>query len=126
MNRTLVGVVLLVVLLAGGIAATVWMDRSSAEIAALLDSAGDLAASGDGESGAQKAWEAYTIWQRRRNLGAVFTDHAPMEQVDWGFARLEFYGKTGEWEAFAPLCVELAEQLRAIGEAQGVSWWNLL
>ena len=50
MNRTLVGVVLLVVLLAGGIAAAVWMDRSSAEIAALLDSAGDLAASGDGES----------------------------------------------------------------------------
>ena len=49
-----------------------------------------------------------------------------MEQVDWGFARLEFDGKTGEWEAFAPLCVELAEQLRAIGEAHGVSWWNLL
>jgi hypothetical protein len=49
-----------------------------------------------------------------------------MEEMELSFARMELYAKAGETLAFASVCVELARQMEAMGEAHAIRWWNLL
>lgn len=126
MSRTVVGAVLLLVLLAGGVASGLWMARNTGEIGDLLEDAAASVLEGQWQQGREEADRARRLWERKRNLGAAFTDHGPMEQVDSGFALLAFYADTGEQLLFAALCVDLEMQLEALEEAQKVSWWNVL
>lgn len=109
MKRLWVGIILLLILLAGTLAVTVAMDRIYAPMVEALE-AGDLEA----------AEERYGRW---RDLTAAFADHGPMEEMDSLFARAEVCGDEQERKA---LCAELAQRARAMSNAHSPTWWNLL
>lgn len=109
MKRLWVGIILLVVLLAGTLAVTVAMDRIYAPITEALE-AGDLEA-------------AEVRYQRWRDLTAAFADHGPMEEMDALFARAEICEDEQERKA---LCAELAKRAQAMSNAHSPTWWNLL
>lgn len=109
MKRLWVGILLLLVLLAGTLTVTVAMDRIYAPMVEALE-AGDLEA----------AEERYGRW---RQLTAAFADHGPMEEMDALFARAEICGDEQERRA---LCAELAQRAKAMSNAHSPTWWNLL
>lgn len=109
MKRLWVGILLLLVLLAGTMAVTVAMDRIYAPMVEALE-AGDLEA----------AAERYGRW---RDLTAAFADHGPMEEMDALFARAKICEDAQERKA---LCAELAQRARAMSNAHSPTWWNLL
>ena len=109
MKRLWVGIILLLILLAGTLAVTVAMDRIYAPMAEALE-AGDL----------EKAEQRYGRW---RQLTAAFADHGPMEEMDSLFARAEICEDAQERKA---LCAELAQRARAMSNAHSPTWWNLL
>ena len=106
MKRLWVGIILLLILLAGTMAVTVAMDRIYAPMVEALE-AGDLEA----------AEERYGRW---RDLTAA---HGPMEEMDALFARAEICKDDQERKA---LCAELAQRARAMSNAHSPTWWNLL
>ena len=124
--RTVVGVVLLVTLLIGGILSAGGMDQRNEAIAARLETAAEQALAGNMSQAGDTARSAREKWESGWNLCAAFTDHSPMEQIDGGFARLQLYEKIQDPTAFASVCVELAKQVEAIGDAHGAQWWNIL
>lgn len=126
MNRTLIGVLLLIALPVTGIFSSLGMTRWNGEIAGQLDTAARLALEKDPESASQTLLDAQTRWQELWSANAAFTDHAPLEQIDAGFAQLRIYAQAGEAVAFAAVCAQLAQQIRAIGEAGSASWRNIL
>ena len=71
--------------------------------------------------GRTSAVQAKAQWHFR----SCISDHTPVEQIDAGFAELESYGASGEDAAFAAKCAELAQQVKAVGEAQELTWWNI-
>lgn len=109
MKRLWVGILLLLVLLAGTLTVTVAMDRIYVPMVEALE-AGDLEA----------AEERYGRW---RQLTAAFADHGPMEEMDALFARAEVCGDEQERRA---LCAELAQRAKAMSNAHSPTWWNLL
>lgn len=109
MKRLWVGIILLLILLAGTMAVTVAMDRIYAPMVEALE-AGDLEA----------AEERYGRW---RDLTAAFADHGPMEEMDALFARAEICKDDQERKA---LCAELAQRAKAMSNAHSPTWWNLL
>lgn len=109
MKRLWVGIILLLILLAGTLAVTVAMDRIYAPMVEALE-AGDL----------EKAKERYGRW---RDLTAAFADHGPMEEMDALFARAEICEDEQERKA---LCAELAQRAKAMSNAHSPTWWNLL
>ena len=109
MKRLWVGIILLLILLAGTMAVTVAMDHIYAPMVEALE-AGDLEA----------AEERYWRW---RDLTAAFADHGPMEEMDALFARAEICEDAQERKA---LCAELAQRAKAMSNAHSPTWWNLL
>ena len=109
MKRLWVGIILLLILLAGTLAVTGTMDRIYAPMVEALE-AGDLEA----------AEERYGRW---RDLTAAFADHGPMEEMDALFARAEICGDEQERKA---LCAELAQRAKAMSNAHSPTGWNLL
>lgn len=109
MKRLWVGIILLLILLAGTLAVTGAMDRIYAPMVEALE-AGDL----------EKAEQRYGRW---RQLTAAFADHGPMEEMDALFARAEICGDEQERKA---LCAELAQRAKAMSNAHSPTWWNLL
>lgn len=126
MKRTIVGVAILAVLLAGGILASLGLTRHNTRVAGLLDTAAEQALAGQLPEALLTAENARSLWETRWNISAVFTDHDPLEQIDGGFARLGLYGRADDPLAFAAVCVELSRQIEALGDAHGAQWWNIL
>ena len=126
MSRTVVGALLLVLLLIGGILSAGGMARHNEAIAAQLERAAEQALTGDLDKAGNTVREAREDWESGWNVCAAFTDHGPMEQIDKGFARLQLYEQVKDQAAFAGVCVELAKQVEAIGDAHGAQWWNIL
>ena len=101
MKRSWIGFILLLVLLAGGIAATWGMAKCHEPIARDLENAAKTALQGDMAQGEALMLQAREAWGRSRHLGACFADHTPMEEIDALFAEVEvicrmiWLGKTG-------------------------------
>lgn len=75
--------------------------------------------------GRTSAVQAKAQWEKWQHFRSCISDHTPVEQIDAGFAELESYGASGEDAAFAAKCAELAQQVKAVGEAQKLTWWNI-
>ena len=116
---------LLLVLLAGGIAATWGMAKCHEPIARDLESAAKTALQGDMVQGESLMLQARDAWGRSRHLGACFADHTPMEEIDALFAEVEVYAAAREETDFAAGCAALSRKVEAMGQAHGASWWNL-
>ena len=126
MKRERIGLWLLLVLLILGLLATRYMGTTHAATARKLESAGILALSEDWEGAGRLCRSARQQWQAGWHISAVLTDHKPMEDIDSQFAQLEVYLRQKEPIAFAAVCGQLASQIGDIGDAHGLTWWNLL
>ena len=96
MKRSWIGFALLLVLLAGGIAATWGMAKCHEPIARDLENAAKTALQGDMARGESLMLQARDAWGRSRHLGACFADHTPMEEIDALFAQVEVYAAVRE------------------------------
>ena len=126
MRRTWVGIVLLALLLILGIFSVLGIRGPLDAIADGLETASTLALSGSVADGAEDVQEALQLWTSARNAIAAFTDHDPLERIDAGFALLELYAAMGDNRNFSLVCLELSMQVRALGDAHSVRWWNIL
>ena len=126
MKRSWCGLVLLVVLLIGSLLSAWQLGRSQKPMAESARQAAAYALANDWQKANALADEARAQWEMRWDFGGAFANHAPMEQVDLLFARLEVYGKAKNSQFFAATCAELGQALEAIGEAQSLSWRNIL
>lgn len=120
------GAVLLAVLLLGGIGSSLWVSRHSDDLAGKMEDAAWQAMAENWDQARQTASEVSGRWQRGWYLCGAFGDHAPMEQIDAQLAQLSVYAAARDPVAFAAACTGLARQLRAMGDAHRLSWWNLL
>ena len=102
MKRSWIGFALLLVLLAGGIAATWGMAKCHEPIARDLENAAKTALQGDMARGESLMLQARDAWGRSRHLGACFADHTPMEEIDALFAQVEVYAAVREETAAEP------------------------
>lgn len=126
MKRSWIGFILLLALLAGGIAATWGMDECHEPIARDLANAAETAVHGDWEQGEALMLRARDTWGRSRRFSACFADHTPMEEIDALFAEVEVYAAAREEADFAAGCAALSKKVEAMGQAHGATWWNLL
>ena len=105
MKRSWIGFALLLVLLAGGIAATWGMAECHEPIARDLENAAKTALQGDMARGESLMLQARDAWGRSRHLGACFAAHTPMEEIAALFAQVEVYAAAREETDFAAGCV---------------------
>lgn len=126
MTRGWIGLGLLAVLLTVGLLVTGWMSSAHKDISRELEEAAAAAGEKNWTEAAESARDAYEDWQERWHLSAAFADHEPMEEIDGLFAQLWPYLNARDPVAFSALCRELARQVEAIGDAQGLNWWNFL
>lgn len=125
MKRSWIGFGLLLVLLAMALLVTWAMSRIHEPIAEDLRQAAECAQLGDWENGDHFFRKAMEDWKQWEHFRACFADHAPMEDIDAGFASTQVYCQEQEMEAFAAACCALARQVEAVGEAHELVWWNL-
>ena len=126
MKRGWIGFALLLVLLAGGLGAAWGMDRCNSPIAGTLDRAADAAMEENWSEAGQLAQKAEADWKRCWKFNACFADHEALEEIDSMLGQLEVYAKEKEEVSFASTCIALSRMIRAVGEAHGLNWKNLL
>ena len=126
MSRFLLGVGLLLIFLSVGL----WVANASAQtseaIAQTLTLAADTALAGDLNTGKQLAQKARQDWDSQWHATASVADHAPMDEIDGLFGQLSAYEQANAATEFAACCARLSQLVTAIGEAHGLTWWNLL
>lgn len=126
MTRGIIGIVLLLVLLAGGMFVEFTMDTIHTPIARELTQAA--------ETGSRELWDtalthqenATRLWRKSWYLTAAFADHMPMEDIDSLFSELSVYLTQREQTHYVAACRELARRIDAMSDAHRLTWWNLL
>lgn len=126
MKRCWFGLGLLVLLLVGSLLVTVYMDRTNAPLAETVEQASRKALEGDWGNANALAGKARASWEKNWNVGAVFADHDPMEDINGLFEQLEAYAEARDPLGFASVCGLLKAQLEAMADAHSFVWWNLL
>lgn len=126
MTRGILGILLLLVLLAGGLFVQWTMATLQEPITGELTQAAQAGARGDWDTARLHQETAQRGWRKAWRLTAAFADHQPMEDADGLFARLGVYAAGEEEAEFAACCRELARRVQAISDAHRLTWWNLL
>lgn len=126
MKRCWFGLGLLIILLVGSLLVTVYMDRTHAPLAQTVEQAGQKALEGDWGNANALAGKARASWEEHWNVGAVFADHDPMEDINGLFQQLQAYAQARDSMGFASVCGLLKSQLEAMADAHSFVWWNLL
>ncbi len=126
MKRFWFGVILLIVMAAEGFLVTWGMAKVHDPVAENLTQAGEYALSGNWDKAEQISRDAKTFWDTHSLFRACFADHTPMEEINACFGELEIYCRMREETAFAASCMEVSEKVKAMGEAHGLVWENLL
>lgn len=126
MKRIWIGIGLLAALLVLGLWVSDVMENSHQPGAEHLRRAAELAM--EEEWGAAEALtrRAREKWKDAWRYSAALADHEPMDQVDGLFAELEVYAQARDATAYSGTCAHLAELLEAMGNAHGLTWWNLM
>lgn len=126
MTRSWIGFFLLLILFATGLLCTWVMGSVHDPMAQKLEQAAQEALDRDWIAAAWHTAEAQNQWNRWQLFRAALTDHSPAEEIDALFAMLQVYGTQRERVAYAALCREMAQKIRAIGEAHALVSENLL
>lgn len=121
MKRCWFGGGILVLLLAVGIFTGLYTGKFHQALSEDMIRAAALAGE-DREKAQEAAEKVREKWERRAFVTAVLSDHAPMEAIEENFALLT---PEAEEEDFRETCLRLSAQLKALGEAQMLSWENL-
>ena len=125
MKRLWQGTVLLLFLLAAGLAVSSCMGRIHRSLSQELNRAAEAAVSEDWDSAELHFHQARQIWQKSRRFTAAFADHGPIDDMNSLFAssRIYLHQKSPDFPA---VCSQLARLAEAMGSSQSVSWWNLM
>jgi len=123
MGRFLLGVGLLAVLLGLGLWVCKDTDDTLLQVSDRLEAAAALCLSGQALDGASLAKEAKDAWEQAWHRTAVFSDHAPMDEIDGLFSQLEAFRENSR--EFAAGCRRIASLIRAVAEANNATWWNI-
>lgn len=126
MKRSKIGLWFLIGLLVIGAASSLAMVRLTEPLGQSMESAANAALREDWLVAEILASSARNRWEKYWNFCAIFADHAPMENINGLFAQLEVYAKSRDPQNFAAVCAQLSEDIRSIGEAHSLTWWNLL
>lgn len=126
MRRSAFGLVLLLVLLAGGIRTLTSMERIHGPVAEDLRSSARLAMEGDWTEAEAKLDRAEKAWRKHWKVDAALTDHGPMTEIDCLFARLSVFSELRDAGEFSAGCRELARKVEGLSDSHGVMWWNFL
>ena len=126
MGRLWLGVGLLIALLLIGVLIATAMDGIHGPLSEVLTQASRAALSGDLEGGTILGRQARADWEKHRYCTAAVADHTPMDEIDSLFAEMEVYAQAEDDAHFAACCAQLAQMVRAMGDAHIFSWWNLL
>ncbi|MBO7253176.1 MAG: DUF4363 family protein [Oscillospiraceae bacterium] len=126
MKRSWFGFILLILLLILSLVASYAMDQIHEEAANHLQQASQLGMSGNWPAAAYQIALVRHQWERWHFLRSVLADHTPIEAIEEGFSGLEVYGEGRERIAFAALCRELAQQMKALADAHRLNLHNLL
>lgn len=126
MKRCRFGAGLLIGILVIGLLATFWTGRRCDRLAREIQLAGEAAVALDWEAAEALTRKVYGHWKTAWPLFAALTDHAPMEQIDALFVRLDIYARAEDHLSYSVICARLSREIDAIAEAQIPSWWNLL
>lgn len=126
MKRTWIGVGILIVLLVLSLGVTWAMDRIHGPIESDLNRAAEFALLGNWEMSTRFFHRAQAGWEKWEHFRGCFADHTPVEEISAGFRSLEIYCLAREESDFAARARELARKTAAVGEAHGLSWWNVL
>lgn len=126
MRRFVIGIIVLSVLLGSGIAVSLLFRHGHQPAAALLEEAASAALSGEHALARERFQQARHRWEQYHHFTAAFSDHAPMEEIDGLFARLEIYARLEEWDHFVALCAQLSELTKAMAYSHTLHWWTLL
>ena len=126
MGKFLLGVSILLVFLALGLGVTAYADSTHAPITQDLQQAAQFSLSGDLAAATALSNQAKDRWESHWHLVAVFSDHAPMDEIDGLFAQLELYGKVSRHQDFAATAARISALVEAMAEAHRPTWWNLL
>ena len=113
-------------LLLVGLLSSWYMGRQHSDISGELEDSAWLALSGQWENARKTADRAREQWEENWAFRAAFADHKPMEEIDAMFAELTVLGAAGERTDFARVCSALSRQVESMGNAQKLSWWNIL
>ncbi len=126
MNRLWIGIGIMVLLLALGIAmlwgSTVFFKKLSND----LEQAGDFALAGNWSAAGEKLSKSQAQWARWQCFWSACTDHEPIEQMQNLFSQLEVYQARQLEVDFATVCRSLVEIAKAIDESHSLKWWGLL
>ncbi len=126
MGKLWLGIGLLLALLAFGFFVTAATETIHTPIAQNLEKAARLSLSGDLPAAAQLGQTAKTDWEKRWHFVAVFSDHAPMDEIDGLLAQLDIHAKAGAGADFAATAARIAQLVQAMMDAHKPAWWNLL
>ena len=130
MTRGILGILLLLVLLAGGLFVQWTMATLQEPITGELTQAAQAGARGDWDTARLHQETAQRGWRKAWRLTAAFADHQPLEDADGYCLRQRLfvgvYAAQEEEAEFAACCRELARRVRAIADAHSLTWWNLM
>lgn len=126
MKRCWIGAGFLLVLLLFSLGVSWAMEEIHQPIEEDLNRAAELALLGDWKRSQRLFLRARDQWEDYAHVRACFADHTPTEEVDAGFRALEVYALAREKADFAAQARALARKTAAMGEAHGLSWWNVL
>lgn len=125
MRRFLFGTALLTILLFSGLWVSTAADRMLLPISETLQQASRQCVSGDLAGGQALADQAKLEWDSIWNYAAVFTDHAPMDEIDSLFGQMQSFRGENNAADFAACCSRLSRLVHAVAEAHSPTWWNI-
>ena len=126
MKRLILGITVLSLLLAMGIAVSVLFHIAHRPSSHALSQAAQAAQAEDWATAHASFASAQTRWHRYHPFSAAFADHAPMDEIDSTFAQLAVYAQQEDSRQFAALCARLAELVEAMADSHRLAWWTLL
>ena len=124
MRRFILGMALLSILLFFGMAVTKAADNALLPISQVLDKAASACMEGDFSRGQTLAGAARQDWEGIWKYTAVFSDHAPMDEIDGLFAQLETFRQEQQVQELAACCAQLSQLVQAVADAHRPTWWN--
>ena len=124
MKRCWFGLVLLILLLAGGLLTARHMEQVHDPMIADISRAAQQSLSGDWANAEHLLDRARERWTDHWGLSASLSDHEPMEKIHVLFCRLGIAAQCRDAARFADLSANLTAELEAMGDAHGFVWWN--
>jgi len=126
MKRFWIGLVILMIILLLSTVMTVVMPRVHLPISQQLSDASQAAQTENWAQAETLAMEALSRWEAFRGFTAAMADHAPMEQIDSGFAQINAFLQRRDPNEFSAACATLARLVQAMADSQTFTWWNFL